>query len=213
MLLLLLTVAQLPADRAAKWEKEVAAIEARLAQDKPAPGGVVFVGSSTIRLWPLGESFPGRGCVNAGFGGAEVRDCTHFAPRLVLPLRPKTVVFYAGGNDLASGRSPRQVADDFAAFCRAVPGPRVLFVSVRPSPKRWELYPQEREANRLVRAACERDPRLRFVDAVPVMLGPDGRPRPELFVEDRLHLNADGYRVLTKVVGEALGSVDRSPTR
>ena len=202
--LLLLATTQLPADRAAKWEKEVAGIEARLAKDKPAAGGVVFAGSSTIRLWPLDESFPGKGYVNVGFGGSEIRDCTHFAARLVLPLKPKTIVFYAGGNDLNSGRSPQQVADDFAAFCKAVPDPRILFVSVRPSPKRWELYPKEQEANRLVRAACDRDPRLRYVDAVPVMLGADGRPRPEFFVEDRLHLNAAGYKELTAVVAAAI---------
>ena len=204
MLLLLLSLGQLPADRVAKWEKEVAGIEARLAKDKPPAGGVVFAGSSTMRLWKLDESFPGAGHVNAGFGGSEVRDCTHFAPRLVLPLKPATVVFYAGGNDLAAGRSPRQVADDFAAFCKAVPVPRILFVSIRPSVKRWELFDQETEANKLVRAACANDSRLRYIDAVPSLLGADGRPRADLLVADQLHLNAAGYVVLAKVVGEAL---------
>jgi lysophospholipase L1-like esterase len=205
MLLLLLSLAQYPADRVAKWEKEVAGIEARLAKARPPAGGVVFTGSSTVRLWKLDESFPGAGYVNAGFGGSEIRDCTHFARRLVLPHRPKTVVFYAGGNDLASGRSPKQVAADFATFCKAVPEPRILFVSVRPSPARWGLFDGETETNRLVKAMCERDPRLKYVDAVPAMLGADGQPRPELFVEDRLHLNAEGYEVLTTVVGDALG--------
>ncbi len=204
MLLLLLSLGQLPADRAAKWEKEVAGIEVRLATDTPAAGGVVFVGSSTIRLWKLDESFPGAGYVNAGFGGSEVRDCTHFAPRLVRPHKPKTVVFYAGGNDLAAGRGPQQVADDFAAFCTAVPEPRILFVSIRPSVKRWGLFDKETAANKLVRAACANGSRLRYVDAVPPLLGTDGKPRADLLVADQLHLNAAGYVVLAKVVGEAL---------
>jgi lysophospholipase L1-like esterase len=202
---LLLALTQLPADRVAKWEKEVAGVEARRGRDKPAPGGVVFAGSSSIRLWKLDESFPGKGYVNVGFGGAEVRDCVHFAGRLVTPLKPKVVVFYCGDNDLNSGRSPRQVADDFAAFVQAVPGARILFVAVKPSPKRWSQHPRQREANRLVRAMCEADPRLAFVDVVPAMLGPDGKPTPGLFVADKLHLSADGYRVWAKVVGEALG--------
>ncbi len=205
MLTLLLSVAaQLPADRIAKWETEVAGVEARLAKEKPAAGGVVFAGSSSIRLWKLDDSFLGAGCVNVGFGGAEVRDCTHFAPRLVTPFKPKTVVFYAGDNDLASGRTPTQVADDFAAFYTAVPDARILFIAVKPSPKRWEIYQKQQEANRLVRAACEKEARLRFVDVVPPMLGPDGKPRPELFVKDGLHLSAEGYKVWAKVIGGAL---------
>lgn len=206
MLLLVLSLAQLPADRVAKWEKEVAGIEARLAKDKPAPGGVVFVGSSSIRLWKLDESFPGKGYVNVGFGGAETRDCVHFASRLVTPLKPRTVVFYGGDNDLANNRTPQQVADDFAAFCKAVPDARILFVAVKPSLKRWAIYDRQQEANKLVRAACEKETRLVFVDVVPPMLGPDGKPKPELFVKDALHLSAEGYKVWAKVVGEAISS-------
>jgi len=201
--LLLCVTAQLPADRIAKWEKEVAGIEARLAKEKPAAGGVVFAGSSSIRLWKLDDSFPRAGYVNVGFGGSEVRDCVHFAARLVTPLKPKTVVFYCGDNDLNSGRTPTQVADDFAAFCKAVPDARILFVAVKPSPKRWEIYAKQQEANRLVRAACETDSRLKFVDVVPAMLGPDGKPRPEFFVKDELHLSAEGYKVWAKVIGGA----------
>lgn len=207
MLPLLLIATQLPADRAAEWEKEVAAVEARLAGEKPAAGGVVFAGSSSIRLWDLKASFPDLKAVNVGFGGSEVRDSTHFAARLVTPLKPKTVVVYAGDNDIASGRTPRQVADDFAAFCRAVPDARVLFVAIKPSPKRWDQYPRQQEANRLVKAACAADPRLRFVDVVPPMLGADGKPRPGLFVADGLHLGAEGYKLWAKLVGIALAAV------
>jgi lysophospholipase L1-like esterase len=204
LLALALAVGQLPADRAAKWEKEVAGIEKRLAADPPTPGGVVFVGSSSIRLWDLETSFPGAGYVNVGFGGSEVRDCTHFAGRLVTKHKPRAVVFYAGDNDLNSGRSPTQVRDDFRAFVKAVPDARIIFIAVKPSPKRWALYATQAEANRLVKAVCESDPRLKYLDVVSPMLGGDGRPRPELFVKDELHLSPAGYAVWVPLVNAAL---------
>jgi lysophospholipase L1-like esterase len=169
---------------------------------------VVFAGSSSIRLWDLGKSFPDLTAVNAGFGGSEVRDSTHFAPRVVLPPEPRAVVFYAGDNDLAKGRTPDQVRDDFAAFVKVVhgklPKAKVLFIAVKPSLARWKLFDQQKKANDLVKALCATDDRLRFVDVVPGMLGPDGAPIPELFVKDGLHLSEKGYAVWTKAVKKAL---------
>lgn len=195
-------------DRAARWEKDVAAIEKRLRKDQPAAGGVAFVGSSSIRLWDLTKSFPDVNAVNLGFGGSQVPDQTHFAPRLVLPLKPRAVVFYAGDNDVAAGRTPEQVRDDFAAFAGRVhaklPKARVLFVAIKPSPARWKQFPRQTEANRLVKAVCAGDERLVFVDVVPAMLGPDGKPDPDLFVADGLHLSAKGYAVWTAAVTKVL---------
>lgn len=199
-----LALAQLPTDRVAKWEKEVAAIEKRLAADPPKPGGVVFAGSSSVRLWDLAKSFPGAGYVNVGFGGSEIRDCTHFAARLIARHKPRAVVFYAGDNDLNSKRTPEQVRDDFRAFVAAVPDARILFVAVKPSPKRWAIFGQQKEANRLVKAVCDADPRLTFVDVVPAMLGPDGKPKPELYVKDELHLSPAGYAVWVPLVAKAI---------
>ena len=108
------------------------------------PDPAAFAGSSSVRLWDLKKSFPDLNAVNLGFGGSQIPDSTHFAPRLLFPLEPKAVVFYAGDNDLAAGRTPTQVRDDFRAFVKAVhgrlPKARVLFVAVKPSIKRWELF-------------------------------------------------------------------------
>jgi lysophospholipase L1-like esterase len=186
-------------DRAARWEKDVIAIEKRLRKDPPAAGGVAFVGSSSIRLWDLKKSFPDLDAVNLGFGGSQVPDQTHYAPRLVLPLEPRAVVFYAGDNDVAAGRTPKQVRDDFEAFARRVhatlPKARVLFVAIKPSPARWKQFERQSAANALVKAVCAGDERLVYVDVVTAMLGPDGEPDPDLFVADRLHLSAKGYEV------------------
>jgi lysophospholipase L1-like esterase len=195
-------------DRFAKWEKEVAAVEKRLTDDPPREGAVVFAGSSSVRLWDLKKSFPGAGHVNVGFGGSVIADSAHFAPRLIAPHRPKAVVLYAGDNDIASGRTPEQVLADFQALCAAVwkdvPRCRVLFVSIKPSVLRWKQFDEQTRANALVRDYCKADDRLTFVDVVPLMLGPDGRPRPELFAKDGLHLSPAGYEKWTAAVGEAL---------
>jgi lysophospholipase L1-like esterase len=211
--LLPLLLLQPPADpkdaaRFAKWEKDVAAIETRLKDSPPKSGGVVFAGSSSIRLWDVKKSFPDLDAANVGFGGSEVRDSTHFAGRIITPLKPRAVVVYAGDNDLNSGRTPEQVAADFKAFVESVrkevPGCRVLFVAVKPSPKRWAQFEKQTKANALVRDYCMSTSGLTFVDVVPLMLGPDRKPVPELYAKDELHLSPAGYEKWTAAVKAAL---------
>ncbi len=208
LLLVLLAFVQQPADPFAKWEKEIVTIEKRLKDAPPAKGGVVFAGSSSIRLWDLKKSFPDRNVVNVGFGGSQIPDSTHFATRIILPHEPKAIVFYAGDNDLAAKRTPKQVRDDFAAFTKAVheklPKTKIHFIPVKPSLKRWDIYDQQKEANALVKEYCAKDSRLGYIDIVPVMLGPDGKPIEELFVKDGLHLSPKGYELWTKAVTKAL---------
>ena len=201
--------AQPPADPFARWEKEITAIETRLKEKPPAKGGVVFAGSSSVRLWTLDAAFPDLNAVNLGFGGSEVRDSTHFAPRILLPLEPRAVVFYAGDNDVAKGRTPEQVRDDFKAFAAAVhaklPKTTILYVPIKPSLKRWEQFPQQSAANAMIRAVCAADRRLRYVDIVPAMLGPGGGPPPaDLFVKDGLHLSEKGYAIWNAAVKKEL---------
>jgi lysophospholipase L1-like esterase len=208
LLLVLVAFVQQPTDPFAKWEQEVAAIEKRLKETPPPKGGVVFAGSSSIRLWDLKTSFPELNAVNVGFGGSQIPDSTHFAPRLILPHEPKAVVFYAGDNDLAAKRTPAQVRDDFAGFAKAVheklPKTKIHFIPVKPSLKRWELFDKQKWANALVKEFCAKDSRLGYIDIVPAMLGPDGKPIEDLFVKDGLHLSPQGYELWTKAVTKAL---------
>lgn len=217
MLPLLLSLALAPdnaapppheAGRFSRWEKEITGIEKRLKGAPPAAGGVVFAGSSSTRLWSLEKSFPGKGYVNVGFGGSEVRDSTHFAARTILPLQPSVIVFYAGDNDVASGRTPQQVHADFKAFCATVhkdlPKCRILFIAIKPSIARWKRFDDQQKANALVKDLCAADPRLTFVDIVPLMLGADGKPVPALYAKDGLHLSPVGYEKWAAEVKKAL---------
>jgi lysophospholipase L1-like esterase len=190
------------------WRDEVAEF-AKLDADKmPPPGGIVFVGSSSIRLWDTNKWFADPPVINRGFGGSQICDSTRLADVLVTNYKPRLVVFYAGDNDVNGGKSAEQVHVDFRAFVakvrEALPVARIAYISIKPSIARWEQRETQREANRLIAADCADDERLRFVDVWPVMLGDDGTPRKELFVEDGLHLNEMGYEAWTELVQPVL---------
>ena len=187
-----------------KWEKEIAAFEAADRRRFPKPGGIVFVGSSTIKLWKsLERDFPGYGTLNRGFGGSQLPDSTHFAPRIVLPYQPRQVVLFAGTNDINAKRTPRQVAQDFSDFVVTVrqllPRIRISFIELTSSPSRWAQRDAVVETNAIIQRLCQRN----GVDFIPVrekLFGANREPRPELFIADRLHLNADGYKILADAV-------------
>jgi lysophospholipase L1-like esterase len=185
------------------WQNELAAFEE---QDRTAPaiGGIVFVGSSSIRLWDLARSFPNTPALNRGFGGSQIVDSVNHVDMLVIRHKPRTVIFYAGDNDIAAGKSPQQVADDFEAFAgkvrAALPATRIAFIGIKPSIQRWALVAQVRKANALIREYCETDDRLAFIDVDGAMLGWGGTPRRELFVADGLHLSPKGYALWTTLV-------------
>ncbi len=193
----------------APFASEILAFEAADAEKPPEPDGVLFVGSSSIRLWTtLGKDFPDLPVINRGFGGSQIADSTRYADRIVLPYKPKTIVLYAGDNDIAAGRSPEQVLADFKAFVAkvgsALPKTRVLFIAIKPSIARWKLVDKIREANRLVEEFTQGDEKLAFIDIFTPMLGEDGMPRGDLLGPDGLHLNEKGYALWREVVAAKL---------
>jgi lysophospholipase L1-like esterase len=169
---------------------------------------VLFVGSSSIRMWQTAECFPGLTVINRGFGGSHTSDVNHFAPRIVLKYAPRTIVFYAGDNDLADGKSPEQVAGDFEQFVDLVhaklPDTEIIYLPVKPSLARWQLWPRMQKTNSLVQQFIDGSQRLTYIDTATPMLGADGRPRPELFLEDGLHMNAQGYQIWSDLLRDKL---------
>ncbi len=170
----------------------------------PPQNPVVFVGSSSIRLWPTDSLFAGLPVINRGFGGSHISDVNYHVNRVVLAYSPRTVVFYAGDNDVNDGKEPARVVADFQNFLRVLreanPECKVLFLSIKPSASRWQVWPQMQEANRLVERIAATDSLLTFVDVATGLLGSDGTPNPELFLADALHLNEAGYRVWTGIL-------------
>jgi lysophospholipase L1-like esterase len=182
-----------------RWEKEIAAFEAKDKTAPPPQGSVLFAGSSTIRLWNLKKSFPDLAVINRGFGGSEIADSTHFAPRIIIKAQPRVIVFYAGDNDIANGKTVEQVAGDFKDFAdlihKELPKTKIVFIAIKPSPARWNMVDKQSKANGLVAAYCKKNDYLTYLDAATPMLGEDGKPRPELFGKDGLHMNDKGYEL------------------
>jgi lysophospholipase L1-like esterase len=187
-----------------RWESTIAKFEEQDKANPPAKGGVLFVGSSSIRLWRLDESFPDLGAINRGFGGSEIADSTHFAKRIILKHEPRQIFLYAGDNDIARGKSAETVTDDFRKFVNVVrqdlPQTRLVFIAIKPSIKRWALADENAKANAAILKICQQDDLLGYADIWKPMLGQDGKPRPELFAKDGLHLNGKGYELWTAIV-------------
>ena len=199
-----------PADRFAKWEGEIAAFEQADAAQPPEKGGIVFTGSSSIRMWKtLAQDLPGQRVLNRGFGGSEIADSVHFAGRTIFPHAPRMVVLYAGGNDLNSGKTPGQVFTDFQAFAAkiraALPDAEIAYISIAGNPARWAQVEKVKAANAMIAEFIATQPRMKYIDVFTRMLGEDGLPRPEIFLPDRLHMNAEGYKIWTAVIGPMLG--------
>lgn len=192
--------------RSREWyEEEIPWLERTHGHGPDGPLPVAFYGSSSIRLCEaLGEDFPGVTIVNLEFGGSTLAACAHFFARVVPPCRPRSVLLYAGDDDLGDGRSPEDVLASLRDLLRQPDerlGPVLLaLVSIKPSPARHYLDARIRRANVLARQEIEPRPSGRFIDVHTGILDGDGRPRPELYVEDGLHLSRDGYRLWAEVI-------------
>ena len=195
----------------ARFDAEIQAFVEYDRKTTPPAGGVLFVGSSSIRLWPTAERFPRLTVINRGFGGSHISDVHHYLERTVLPYSPDIIVFYAGDNDIQAGKTPARVLADYQQFVERVHAARagtdIIYIPIKPSLARWDKWPLIQEANAAVRRYAEGNPRLHYADVVPPMLGPDGRPRAELLVEDGLHMTPLGYDIWTDVVGRSIEAV------
>lgn len=191
------------------FEQEILKFEAEDAKNPPAKFGVVFVGSSTIRLWTtLAQDFPEYNVINRGFGGSALADSVRYAHRIVTPYEPRLVVLFAGTNDIAAGKSAETVSQDFTAFVGKVreklPKVKIAYLSISPAPSRWSKIEEIKRANRLIETICRKGRDLTFLNTFPKMLDAKGGPRPELYVSDQLHLNQDGYTILVDEVRKLL---------
>jgi lysophospholipase L1-like esterase len=189
------------AGTSAKWEKEIVEIEAADKTQPPPKGEILFIGSSAIRLWKtLSADFPEHKVINRGFGGSQIADATHFAPRIVFPCAPRLIFLRSGVNDINSGKPPEQVFKDYLEFVATVharlPATRIVYLGLCPTVAHIGRFPQCDKLNQLIREHAAGNSLLGYVDCADMTLDGDGKPRPELFVADGFHFNADGYQLL-----------------
>lgn len=191
-----------------RFEKAILAFEKQDAEQPREKQQILFLGSSSIRRWDLEKYFPKQPVLNRGFGGSCIYDSYHYAERVIFPYQPKTIVLYAGDNDIASGLSPKQVAEDFEQLVSLIheklPNTNVLFIAIKPSLKRWNLADKIQQANRIIQQQTQAADWMGYVDVFAPMLNEQGEPKPELFVEDGLHLSPSGYALWTRLVNDAV---------
>jgi lysophospholipase L1-like esterase len=192
-----------------RFEDEIRKFEAADREAMPPRGGVLFVGSSSIRLWKtLATDFPGVPVINRGFGGSVIAESTRLAPRIIFPYAPRMIVFFAGTNDIASGRKASQVLEDYKTFVSTVksklPQARIAFIAITPAPSRRDKWPEMSKANRMVQEWTLTQPGLAFINPAPLFLDEKGEPRLDLYVSDQLHLSPKGYEIWRGVVGPYL---------
>lgn len=176
----------------------------------PPTGAVLFMGSSSIRLWTtLAQDFPEIPVINRGFGGSLIADNTLYIDRIAVPYKPKIIVLYAGTNDLAYGnKNPQQVFQDFQDFVAnihaALPNTRIVYISINPSVARWKQEAEALEVNHLIEEFILKTnspaENLTFINSHSDLLSADGQPQPGLLRADGLHLNAAGYKVWVSIV-------------
>lgn len=168
-------------------------------------GGIMFLGSSSIRMWKsLEDDFAGYPVYNLGFGGSHTSDVLYYFQKLVIPFHPSLILFYEGDNDLASGKSPNHVFRDFKEFLKMVnqelPDTRVGFIAVKPSPSRWTLRNEYEKLNHKISSFSQKRDDLTFIDIYSPMIEKYGRPDPSLYLDDSLHMTPKGYDIWEKKI-------------
>ena len=177
---------------------------------QPPVNPVLFVGSSSIRKWDdLTQVFAKYNALNRGIGGAVTDDITYYLDDIVFPYHPRQIVLYVGENDLPD---PKTTADSvlnrtirlFNSIRAKLPNVPILYISIKPSPSRDKFREKAVASNALIKKFINEQLDAKYVDIYPLMLTRDGQNRPELFVEDMLHMNAAGYAIWKKAVEKHL---------
>jgi lysophospholipase L1-like esterase len=197
-------------DDPARYTKEIDKFAEHDLNAKPAAGGVLFVGSSSIRMWNVQAAFPGLPTINRGFGGSQLSDAVYYTDRVIWPYAPSTIVIYSGDNDINAGKSAERVANDYAALVKRIreklPEARIVYLSIKPSPARWKHLETQRDANRRIESLTQQDKRSKFVDLGPSLLDEQGMPKDVYFLRDRLHLSFLGYHQWNEVLRPILSA-------
>jgi lysophospholipase L1-like esterase len=202
------------------WAGQISGYEKADRANPPKQGVIVFTGSSSIRFWhALADDMQPLEVINRGFGGSTIAQVNYYASRIVLPYRPRAVVLYAGDNDLSwpSSKSPETVFGDFKRFVEIIhtplPDTWIYYVSIKPTTLRAASWPKMQETNRMIADFCHTQDRVQFIDVSAAMLDASGKPRPELFRWDGLHMNARGYAIWTSIIKPVLLSRFGPPPR
>lgn len=204
--------AQAPAGN--RFEPNVRLYEEADRKEAPPKNAILLAGDSQFFRWKtLHEDLPDFTIVNRGIDSFQTSDLIYFADRLVLPYQPRMIVLHVGGNDVNNGKTPEQILADFKTFVaivrKTMPNVPILYSSITPGPGRWSQAPQRKLTNQTIKDYVATQKNLGFIDLWDAMLTKDGQPREDIWVEDRIHPNHEGYLIRVKIMRPLLGKPDR----
>lgn len=188
-----------------RFEKEILAFEQQDKNNGIIKDEILFVGSSSIRMWTtLTEDMHPMKVLNRGFGGATTPEVIQYFDRIIKPYTPEIVVIYVGENDIAEKESAENVfysnkrlIEQIEAEFKTV---QIVYISMKPSIARWEMWKEFKEGNELIKDWINTKDNCHYLETAEVMLNEDGSIRKEIFIEDGLHMNAIGYESWTKMI-------------
>lgn len=189
-----------------RFWKEIQAFKAHDSVKAPPRNAIVFVGSSSFKLWKdVANAFPDHVIINRGFGGSSLPHVIDYAYDIIIPYKPKQVVVYCGENDFTNDTVTSEIVTKrfitlFELLRKEIPKAEIIFVSMKPSPSRRHLWEKMEVSNKAIRDYLATKKRARFIDIWDAMLDKAGEPRRELFLKDMLHMNADGYAIWQKAL-------------
>lgn len=173
--------------------------------------GILFLGSSSIRKWPTSNYFDYLPIINRGFGGSHISDVNYYFKSIASIYKPRTIVLYAGDNDIAGKKTPEQVLEDYIDFIilvrKHLPQTKIIYLPIKPSPSRWSMWNDMRQANRLIKLYTDSDNMQYYADTATPMLDSQGKPLGDLFVDDSLHLSKKGYDLWSEILKPILDSL------
>lgn len=169
---------------------------------------ILFVGSSSIRMWLTHEAFPKYKVINRGFGGAHISDIDYYYSQVIKKYNPKIIVYYCGDNDIDSGKSVKQVFTDYIELIHRIfrdnPTVKFIYLPIKPSLSRWSYWEKMKEVNRLIKMCNEKQDQLFYIDTASPMFDENGLPDKNLLLEDGLHLNKEGYKLWNRLLSKLL---------
>ena len=188
------------------WE-DVQAFKKQDSIQKPVQHSILFVGSSSFTKWTdVQDYFPGYVIINRGFGGSTLLDQIRYVNTIVFPYHPRQIVIYCGENDLAASEKVTgemvytRFVTLFNLIRKKLPGIPIVFISLKPSPSRWQLRQKMITANDKIQSFLRTQKKTVFLDVYHKMLGSNGSPLKEIFLDDSLHMNAKGYAIWQKEI-------------
>ncbi len=199
-------------DDVIKWEKDISDFARLDSLEKDPEHAVLFTGSSSIRLWKtIREDMAPFPVIQRGYGGARIEDFAFYLKKVVFPHQFRALVLFVGTNNLTGGGQdfkPEEIARYARYINRTVrskyPDTPIFWIAITPTNSRWKVWDKIQETNTLIQKICNRSRDMYFIETANGYLGPDGLPRKELFVEDQLHQNREGYRIWAEIIKTAL---------